>query len=323
MLSFIPLTLLAQVIYSEDFDDLAPGTLISESNPVHWRTWSDLPGSPEDAAVTDSMARSGPNSLYFIQEILNIAGGPVDQLLMLGDRVYGSYVLQWSMYVAEGHGAFIVVYHGSDFPSADPAAVLWFQPYNSDTATCFANGMEFKRRFPKGSWFTVSLGFNLDEGTASFFLDGVLVGSWPFATMPSGTSSDNLLSAVRFTASSGALYITGEYYIDDILFQEGSVGIAEVEAHRSLSIFPNPTSGGAALSVERPMSNAQLEAHDASGRVVLRMPWAAGQTKLSLPAGALAPGAYVVRVASASRASATSATSAETPVYSGRLVVIP
>ncbi len=142
-------------------------------------------------------------------------------------------------------------------------------------------------------------------------------------------------------APDGSYYIWGAYHgYDDGTTNDASqrfvsrlyghnVGIHEqaTNAFQPLSIYPNPSSGATEFSASGPLANAQLTIHDGSGRVVWQAAWPAGTERYTLPAGALAPGAYVVRVAS--RASATASghqgPGAETlmELYTGRLVVMP
>ncbi|MCO5276334.1 MAG: T9SS type A sorting domain-containing protein [Flavobacteriales bacterium] len=92
-----------------------------------------------------------------------------------------------------------------------------------------------------------------------------------------------------------------------------NVGIQEHGAHAEpLQIAPNPSAGQTELSVGTPPQKGTLSIHDASGRMVLQEVWPAGAYTHTLRAGALAPGTYVVRVAS----------NAST-LYSGKLIVLP
>ncbi|MGB3868431.1 MAG: T9SS type A sorting domain-containing protein, partial [Flavobacteriales bacterium] len=107
-----------------------------------------------------------------------------------------------------------------------------------------------------------------------------------------------------------------------------NVGINEQQPGpmHPLQIAPNPSAGSTVLSTGAAMANAELAVHDASGRVVWQAPWPAGAERYELPAGTLAPGAYVVRVASGLRGPQPpqpQGSSAGTPVYTGRLVVMP
>jgi len=329
LVSFAPLALHCQTIYSENFDSMAVGTKIAAADTSHWTTWGHMPGSSQDAPVTDTYSSSPEHSLAVIQEILGSSGGPSDPVLLLGYHISGTYSLSWRMYVPEQRGAQIVIYHENDIPSTDPSALIEFLPYyDVDSMDCYVDGAVIRRSYPRATWFTASFIFDLDGRTATFRINNTDAAIWAFDTTPSGDPANNVLGLVRFMGTSGFSGFLGEYYIDDILFQEGSVGIAEVETPRPLSIFPNPTAGGAELTVAMPLSNAQVEVHDASGRVVFHMPWATGQTRLSLPAGALAPGAYVVRVShagSAATALGHQGPGAESLMeqYTGRLVVMP
>src|SRR5690606_15561219 len=105
-----------------------------------------------------------------------------------------------------------------------------------------------------------------------------------------------------------------------------NVGIAEHGAGQAqqLHIAPNPSAGATVLSLEALVQNGTLTIHDASGRVVWQEPWPPGAYTHTLQAGALAPGAYVVRVSrSAGSAARGPAGTAGASVYSGRLVVMP
>ncbi|MBX2982129.1 MAG: T9SS type A sorting domain-containing protein [Flavobacteriales bacterium] len=110
-----------------------------------------------------------------------------------------------------------------------------------------------------------------------------------------------------------------------------NVGINEQQPSpmQTLQIAPNPSAGSTVLSTGAAMANAELVVHDASGRVVWQAAWPAGAEQYRLPAGVLAPGAYVVRVASGLRGpqppqpQGSSATAAVAIVYTGRLVVLP
>ena len=315
-LVLLPCSLYGQIIFSENFDSLQAGDRIAASDPMHWRTWSGATGTEEDAPVTDTLAYSPPNSLAFVQQVPGYQGGPEDQVLLLGYHIWGTYALSWRMYVPTGRGAFMVLMHGEDVPSAEPAAVITFAPNSNpglNPVYCDAGGNHMSGYYyPQNTWFTVTLVVDLDARTALFRVNNNLVGSWDFDTMPNGSSAPNILGSLRLTSGSGYEGSIGQYYMDDILFQEGTVGIHEVEGARLLSMAPNPTSESTVLSMEAPVANAHVEVHEASGRIVLERAWPAGSSNYTLPAGTLAPGTYIVRVKGGTH-----------ELYSGRLIVIP
>ncbi len=135
-------------------------------------------------------------------------------------------------------------------------------------------------------------------------------------------------------AYDGSYYIYGAYHgyddgtIDDpdqrlISRLYGlNVGIHEQQANQlqPLQIAPNPSAGSTVFSTPAPLTNTELYIHDGSGRFVWQAAWPAGAERYTLPAGALAPGAYVVRV---SHAGSSASDPGRTPAYTGRLVVMP
>jgi|GEM_PF-843814 hypothetical protein len=310
----------AQSNYSDNFDSYGTGTRMAVNVPGQWQPWSTQPGSTQDVPVTTAYSHSSPNSLAFIQAIPGYQGGPVDAVLQLGYHTTGAFVLHFSMYVVGDLGAFLELLHGEG-PSAAPAAIIYFTPESLGEVDCQVDGGSLTGFYPHNTWFDVVFSFDLDAQLASLSVNNHFVGSWAFATMPSGTTTPNVLGSLRFIASSGYDGFAGEYYIDDLSYTEGYVGISEKDQlkPKPLTIAPNPTAGKALLSVEQPLQNAQLTLHDASGRVALQMAWPAGSAQCRVQAGAVASGAYVATVASS--ASATVATN--TPRYSGRLVVLP
>lgn len=144
-------------------------------------------------------------------------------------------------------------------------------------------------------------------------------------------------------AYDGSYYIYGAYHgYDDGTTNDTTqrlisrlyglnVGIHEQvnKVLQPLSIVPNPSAGATVLSTGPAMANAELAVHDASGRVVWQAAWPAGEERYTLPAGTLAPGAYVLRLSSGLRGpqppqpQGSSATAAVAIVYTGRLVVLP
>lgn len=110
-----------------------------------------------------------------------------------------------------------------------------------------------------------------------------------------------------------------------------NVGIPENGAatNTPLSIAPNPSTGATLFSVGNALAKAELYIHEGSGRLVWQATWPMGAERYTLPAGVLAPGAYVVKVAAALRVpqgtTAPAGSAARDPAggYVGRLVVMP
>jgi uncharacterized delta-60 repeat protein len=94
-----------------------------------------------------------------------------------------------------------------------------------------------------------------------------------------------------------------------------NVGIHEQAAGQvePLQIVPNPSAGETRFALPAPVQQGELSIHDTSGRLVWQAGWPSGSSSFTLPAGALAPGTYVVRVQEGRQGS----------VSSGKLVILP
>ncbi|MBP8823632.1 MAG: T9SS type A sorting domain-containing protein [Flavobacteriales bacterium] len=63
-----------------------------------------------------------------------------------------------------------------------------------------------------------------------------------------------------------------------------------------LQIAPNPSSGTTTFTTKAQVRQGTLQVHDSSGHLVLQAVWPPGSSSYTLEPGAVAPGAYVVRV---------------------------
>ncbi len=236
--------------------------------------------------------------------------------------------------------------------SADTACLVRFLP-NGHLDTTFNNNLHFEANFPGtwsrspivmhvepiGDGMLVITGkFERINGevhgsiamidTAGNLLPGYFEGNGcgGFYGDPLNTWHQTILGIEP--AQDGGYFIYGAYhgYDDGTTNDPGqrllsklyglNVGISEHEASMAmpLAMAPNPAHGAVQLSVgAAAAAQAMLTIHDASGRQVLQEPWPAGAHTHTLQAGALAPGTYMVRVASGAAATA----------YTGRLVVLP
>lgn len=52
----------AQVSFSDNFESYTNGAYLAQSNSK-WSTWSNKPGTGEDAKITDEQAKSGKQSV--------------------------------------------------------------------------------------------------------------------------------------------------------------------------------------------------------------------------------------------------------------------
>ena len=82
------------------------GGFIAVQNPTWWTTWSNAPGTGEDAYVSGNYAHSPTKSLF-----IDPNDGFTNLILKLGDKTSGVYNVDWYMYVETGHQAYYNFQH--------------------------------------------------------------------------------------------------------------------------------------------------------------------------------------------------------------------
>jgi|GEM_PF-1018612 len=201
---------IASTLYSEDFESYNIGDYICVENPDWWKTWSNAPGTAEDALIVDDQASSPTKSLR-----IDKVPGETDILLKLGDKTSGSYDLNWEMYVETGYAGYYNIQH------FESPGIQWaYEVYllANGTGQLYAgSNTPYTFSYPKNTWFLVENFIDIDADWVELYIDGVLIHAWPFHYQAGGTTGENQLGAVNFYAGA----VTGEtpkYYLDDINF---------------------------------------------------------------------------------------------------------
>src|SRR5210317_70777 len=100
---FTGASLFAQsVLYQDDFESYTVGDYLAVQSP-DWTTWSNDPGSVEDAMISDYYALSGSNSVK--------VEGLTDLVLPLGDKQNGKFEISFAYYVETGYGGYYNLQH--------------------------------------------------------------------------------------------------------------------------------------------------------------------------------------------------------------------
>ena len=220
----------AQMIFCEDFESLTVGDPIAQSSPS-WNSWDELltvpvPTPPfiDDAAVVNTNAYSGSNSLYFLA---NPGPGPQDIILMfdttqnitqstLGGlstpHVVGNITFSQMMNIRNGAylnfqaenalGTGVGVWAleiNFDLNPNDPTDPGTISMSNT-TSTVPFNGI-----FLPNTWFEFKFEIDLSTNIWELFIDGVSQGSF--------SNSINKMASVDFYTRAG-----DEYYIDDVCY---------------------------------------------------------------------------------------------------------
>ncbi|MCB9285861.1 MAG: T9SS type A sorting domain-containing protein [Lewinellaceae bacterium] len=189
-------------IICDGFEVYNQGPVSGQS--AHWAPWSN---SPTD----DGMVQDGPTFAHTgCRSLLISDDGPDDQLLLLGDRTKGNYLLEWYMYIPEGNLGYYNLQKFQDNPAAEVGMqVEWLA---DGTATLDAGGADVAAfSWTPDTWMHIQHFIDLDNDWMSLVVDGVVVYQWPanWATfVPTGTKQ---LGAVEFFGNT-----ENRYYLDDV-----------------------------------------------------------------------------------------------------------
>ena len=82
------------VIYQDDFEAYTVGDYLCTQTTA-WTTWSNLPGTAEDAFISDDYASSPTKSVKI--------DGTTDLVLPLGDKQNGTYEVALSYFIESGY----------------------------------------------------------------------------------------------------------------------------------------------------------------------------------------------------------------------------
>lgn len=196
---------IVETIYTDDFESYTLGDYVAVSNPDFWTTWSDLPGSAEDALIVDEQSSSPVQSVK--------VDGTTDLVLKLGNKTSGVYVVEWMMYVPDGFGAYYNFQH-FEAPGVEFAVEVYFKV--DGTGFMHAGGQNTATfTFAHDAWFPVSTVVDLDNDWVQTFYDDVLIYEWQWSMQSDGTAGTNQLGGVDFYAGADGTE-TPTYFFDDV-----------------------------------------------------------------------------------------------------------
>ncbi|MFD0933423.1 T9SS type A sorting domain-containing protein [Psychroflexus salinarum] len=231
---FIPLLFLitnmnSQII-DDDFESYNLGPM-EQQNPSVWRTWSDGYLPEESIEVVSNQSFSGSKSGF-----IGAGPGPQDAILDLGNLTTGQYTLQFKMYLPTGRGGYFNIQ--GELPNGTITGVfnsgnITFNPDGIDPGVGVDDQGGYEFNYPERQWFDVSIFFDLDASPAPTYqltVDGVVANPTPAAFQ-----ADAVLGGIDFFAVDA----NNNYYIDDILFDEGTLSSTDFSSLK-ISSYPNP-----------------------------------------------------------------------------------
>ncbi|HSG67936.1 MAG TPA: hypothetical protein VK994_04465, partial [Bacteroidales bacterium] len=195
------------VIYEDDFEAYTVGDYLC-TQTSDWTTWSNAPGTSEDAFISDDYALSPTKSVKI--------DGTTDLVLPLGDKQNGKFQLSFNYYVETGYGAYYNLQH-YEAPGTEWALEVYFA--SDGTGEINTDGNTYPFTYTPGAWLNIINVIDLTNDEAQLWLDGVLVHSWTFSTQSSGGAGANQLGGLNVYAGAPA----GDdplYYLDDVKYEQ-------------------------------------------------------------------------------------------------------
>ena len=197
------------VIYSDNFDSYTAGQKLCSQNNTNWTTWSNTPGSAEDAVVSSEQASSGSNSLK--------VSGDNDIIYRFSNQTSGVFDIEFKYYVpSTGNGAYFNVQHYYN-PGREWAFETFI--YNNGTGYIKINGSNTNFNCPSNEWFPVKIHVDLDNNSATLTINETVVTTWTFSNTADDANGINQLGSVNFYAGAPD-DASGTYYMDDFSFSE-------------------------------------------------------------------------------------------------------
>ncbi len=196
------------VIIEDNFDSYTVGDYLAVVDE-YWTTWSNNPGGPEDALITDVESNSPSNSV--LVELNN------DVVLIMENYTSGVYSIELSMFVPTGYCGYFNL-QKTNVPGTEWAFQIYFQTDGVALADAGGAGA-LTYNFNHDEWMDLKLIVDLDTDWATYYHNGVEMIGYAYSTGCFGTSA--LLSFGGVNVFGGANPSgpgdTPMFYFDDVI----------------------------------------------------------------------------------------------------------
>jgi hypothetical protein len=236
------------VLFSDNFDSYTAGQQLCTQNNTDWVTWTNIPGSTEDAYITTEQAASGSNSLKI--------EGSSDLIYRFDNQTTGVYEIDFNYYIASvGSGAYFNIQHYTQ-PGVQWAFECAFSTYGVAYLRQNENLVTFS--FPNDTWFPIKVVIDLDNDSLAIFINGESLETAPFSYTADGNNGVCQLGSLNFFAGSANPNTSGTYYVDDFVVTQLPTSGIEVLNDNIISIYPNPATDLLNISSDNEILNAEI-----------------------------------------------------------------
>ena len=235
------------VVFSDNFDSYTAGQKLCSQNNTNWTTWSNAPGTAEDAVISTEQASTPSNSLKIT--------GTNDIIYRFSNQTSGVFDIDFNYYVpSTGSGAYFNLQHYYN-PGVEWAFECYF--YNSGTGYIVINDNNTNFNYPTNAWFPVKMHVDLDNNSATLTVNNTEVITWTFSNTSENTDGICQLGSVNFYAGAPN-NASGTYYVDDFVFTEISAAndgsfVFSPEGDITVNVAPNgPSTSTYTLNLSNP-----------------------------------------------------------------------
>ena len=278
----------AQTIFYDDFESYVGGVI---PTCEIWSAWNGDPNNGSGIIVVDDIAIDNQSGY--------IGPGSVqDVLMVLGNQTSEDYTVQWEMYITAGSTGYFNIQGmtetnattgcqeasasgGGSFNSSN----LYFNNSGAAPGVFEDQTTGETGTYPEDAWFTVSIYFDLTVSTPTYIItiDGGVVNANPVPFQ-----ADTTLGAIDFFS----IDANNNFWLDDVLFTGGTLGIEDNFTANNFSVSPNPVKD--VLNIRSTNTVDMIQVYDLLGKLVLETTPEIISPSLNM--SELSSGIYLVKV---------------------------
>jgi len=207
-------------IYGDDFESYIVGDYLAVQSD-DWTTWSNNPGSAEDALISDDFALSGTNSVK--------VDGTTDLVLIMENYTTGAYSIDLNMYIPTGYCGYYNL-QKTNVPGTEWGFQIMFD-VTGEASIDGGAAAACVFPFDFDTWMNFEVIVDMDSDLCEFYYDGTLMHSYQWTLGTFGTPGLLQFGGVNiFGGANAATTDTPMFYIDDV-----SLSLANAEPSDELT----------------------------------------------------------------------------------------